>query len=68
MADALFGAWGVAVATFVNVVVVFVLAEAAPKTWAVQHPERSALLSARPVALLARLLAAAHAVARASSA
>ncbi len=46
--------WGVAIATFVNVVIVFVLAEAAPKTWAIQHPERAALLSARPVALLAR--------------
>jgi len=54
LANQLFGAWGVAVGTFINVVVVFVLAEAAPKTWAIQHPERSALLSARPVAALAR--------------
>ena len=56
LASQLFGAWGVAVGTFVNVVVVFVLAEAAPKTWAIQHPERSALLSARPVEALARFL------------
>ena len=35
---------GVAVAIVVEVVVIFVLAEAAPKTWAVQHPERAALL------------------------
>ena len=41
---------GVAVSTFVNVVVVFVLAEAAPKTWALQNPERAALISAKPVA------------------
>ncbi|MGZ4706687.1 MAG: hemolysin family protein, partial [Acidimicrobiales bacterium] len=54
LADRLFGGWGVAIATVVNVVIVFVLAEAAPKTWAIQHPERAALLSARPVTLLAR--------------
>jgi putative hemolysin len=53
VANRLFGGWGVAVATLVNVVIVFVLAEAAPKTWAIQHPERSALLSARPVTVLA---------------
>jgi CBS domain containing-hemolysin-like protein len=54
VADGLFGAWGVAVAIVVNVVVVFVVAEAAPKTWAIQHPERSALLAAGPVTVLAR--------------
>jgi putative hemolysin len=54
VANSLFGGWGVAIATFVNVVVVFVLAEAAPKTWAIQHPEQAALISARPVELLAR--------------
>jgi len=54
LANRWFGGWGVAVATFINVVLVFVLAEAAPKTWAIQHPERSALLSANPVAALAR--------------
>jgi CBS domain containing-hemolysin-like protein len=52
VADRLFGPWGVAVAVFVNVVIVFVLAEAAPKTWALLHPERAALLSARPVSAL----------------
>jgi putative hemolysin len=41
-----YGAWGVVLATFMEVVVIFVLAEAAPKTWAVQHPERAALLAA----------------------
>jgi len=63
VADHLFGGWGVAAATFIEVVVIFVVAEAVPKTWAVQKPERSALLVARPVAALTgfppvRLLAA----------
>ncbi len=48
----LFGGLGVAVATFVNVVITFVLAEAAPKTWALQNTERAALASARPVKVL----------------
>jgi CBS domain containing-hemolysin-like protein len=53
--DRLFGGAGVAVGLFVNVVVVFVLAEAAPKTWAVQHTDKAALLAARPVRMLVRL-------------
>jgi len=53
LADRLFGPWGVVVAIFINVVIVFVFAEAAPKTWAVQHPETAALFSARPVAAVA---------------
>ena len=48
----LFGAIGVAVSTVINVAVVFVFAEAAPKTWALQHTERAALASARPVRLI----------------
>jgi CBS domain containing-hemolysin-like protein len=52
VASRLFGGVGVAVATFFNVVVTFVIAEAAPKTWALQHSERAALLSARPVKVL----------------
>ncbi len=55
LAQELFGHWGVAIAVFVNVVVVFVVAEAAPKTWALQHPEAAALVAARPVRGLARL-------------
>ncbi len=60
-----FGAVGVALATVVEVSVIFVLAEAAPKTWAVQHPERAALMAAPvvsaisnfpPIRLLARAL------------
>ena len=35
-----------------NITVFFVLAEVAPKTWAIQHTERAALLSARPVGAL----------------
>ena len=52
VASNLFGPWGVAVATFVNVVVMFVLAESAPKTWALQHPDVAALACARPIAWL----------------
>jgi putative hemolysin len=55
LADELFGRWGVPVGIFVNVVVVFVLAEAAPKTWALQHPDTAALVAARPIRGLALL-------------
>jgi len=54
VAGRLFGGLGVAVATVFEVVVIFIFAEAAPKTWAVQHPERAALLSAPIVAVLVR--------------
>jgi CBS domain containing-hemolysin-like protein len=53
VAERLFGPVGVAIATVFNVVVVFVVAEAAPKTWAIQHTDKAALASARPVAALA---------------
>ena len=46
VAQRLFGGWGIAVATVINVVVVFVIAEAIPKTWAIQHTDRAARLSA----------------------
>ena len=52
LSERLFGTIGIIIATVFNVVIVFVFAEAAPKTWALQHPERSALLVARPVAAL----------------
>jgi CBS domain containing-hemolysin-like protein len=55
LAEELFGRWGVPVGVFVNVVVVFVLAEAAPKTWALQHPDTAALIAARPIRGLALL-------------
>jgi CBS domain containing-hemolysin-like protein len=41
-----FGALGVVIAIAFEVVVIFVFAELAPKTWALQHPERSALFAA----------------------
>ncbi len=50
LAEHWFGPWGVAAATVFEVVVIFVLAEALPKTWAVENPERSALFAAPIVA------------------
>ena len=55
VADHAFGALGVVVATALEVVVVFVLAEAAPKTWAIQHPARSALTAAPIVSVVLTL-------------
>lgn len=49
------GPWGVVIASIVNVAVVFVFTEAAPKTWARQHPVRAALLAAGPVTALVRI-------------
>ncbi len=46
LAARLFGAAGVAIGIVLNVLVLFVIAEAAPKTWALQHTERAALLTA----------------------
>ncbi len=54
VAEHWFGAWGVAAATFFEVIVIFVLAEALPKNWAVQNPERSALLAAPFVSSVVR--------------
>jgi putative hemolysin len=53
LAVRLFGALGVVAATVVNVTLFFVLAEVAPKTWAIQNTDRAALRVARPVRLLA---------------
>ncbi len=47
-----FGPLGVAVGVTLNVLVFFVLAEAVPKTYAVLHSERAALLSARGIKFL----------------
>jgi len=52
VAGRLFGAAGVAVGVVLNVVVFFVFAEAVPKTYAVQHPERAALRTSRLVGLV----------------
>ena len=51
-----FGSGLLFVATLVETAVIFVFAEAAPKTWAIEHPERSALLSAPLVAAVVNLL------------
>jgi putative hemolysin len=65
VAERLFGGLGVAVATAFEVVVIFVLGESLPKTYAVQHPDRASLLTAPlvaaivgfpPIRLLARAL------------
>ncbi|MEZ5320623.1 MAG: hemolysin family protein [Microthrixaceae bacterium] len=55
LAGRLFGGVGIAVATFVNVVVVFIVAEAAPKTWALQHTDRAALGTAPVVVFFGRI-------------
>jgi CBS domain containing-hemolysin-like protein len=52
VAGRLFGVAGVIVGVTLNVLVFFVLAEAVPKTYAVLHPERAALIAARPTAAL----------------
>ena len=54
LADRWFGAWGVAAAAVFEVIVIFVLAEALPKNWAVQHPERAALAAAPVVSGVVR--------------
>jgi putative hemolysin len=46
VADQVFGPLGVVLATAFEIVVIFVFAELAPKTWAVQHLERAALFMA----------------------
>jgi putative hemolysin len=65
VAERLFGPVGVGIATALEVVIVFVFAESLPKTFAVQHPDRAALLTAPivstivsfpPIRLLARAL------------
>lgn len=56
LAARLFGPMGVAIGIIVNVVVLFVIAEAAPKTWALQDSERAALLTAPVVEAIGRLL------------
>ena len=52
VAERVFGGAGVAVALVVNVCLVFVFSEAAPKTWAVQHGDIAALRVAPPVTAL----------------
>ena len=47
-----FGGLGVILAIVFEIVVIFIFAELAPKTWAVQHPDRSALATAPVIRLL----------------
>ena len=54
VATHLFGALGVAVATGFEVIVIFVIAEAVPKTWAIQHADRAAMISAPFISLVVR--------------
>ncbi len=54
VAERVFGGLGVAVATAFEVVVIFVLGESLPKTYAVQHPDRASLLVAPLVAAIVR--------------
>lgn len=56
LAGRMFGPLGVAVGIVLNVVVLFTLAEAAPKTWALQHTDRAALMTAPLVELIGRVL------------
>ena len=56
LAVKLFGGWGAFVGVLLNVAVLFALAEAAPKTWALQHPERAALLTAPVVEGVGKVL------------
>ncbi len=44
--ERVFGPVGVVVGTLFEIAVIFVVAELAPKTWAVQHPERAGLFAA----------------------
>ncbi len=52
VANHAFGALGVAVATAFEVVVIFLVAEAVPKQWAVRNADRAALLTAPIVSAL----------------
>ena len=56
LAVRIFGGWGGFVGVLLNVAVLFTVAEAAPKTWALQHPERAALLTAPLVDLVGKIL------------
>lgn len=54
VAERNFGPTGVAAAAVFQIVVIFVMAEAVPKTYAVQHPDRVALMTAPVVWALVR--------------
>jgi len=52
LADSLFGPVGVVIGFVLNVIVFFVLSEALPKTWAVLHSDRAAVMTARTTFVL----------------
>jgi putative hemolysin len=52
LADRLFGPIGVVIGFVLNVIVFFVLSEALPKTWAVLHSDRAAVMTARTTLVL----------------
>jgi putative hemolysin len=52
IAEHAFGAAGVAAGIGFEIIVIFVFAELAPKTWAVQHPEQAALRAAPVIRLI----------------
>jgi putative hemolysin len=54
VAEHLFGGLGVVFGIVFEIVIIFVFFEAVPKNWAVQHPDRAALLSAPIVSTLTR--------------
>ncbi len=54
-AESRFGPGGIALAAFLELLVVFVVSEAAPKTYALQHTERAALMVAPLVLLVGRI-------------
>jgi CBS domain containing-hemolysin-like protein len=54
LAERRFGGSGVLIATLFEVIVIFVGAEAVPKTFAIQHPDRAALLAAPPIDAIVR--------------
>ncbi len=56
LAERWFGSLGVTLASILLTLILFVYAEAIPKTYAVRHTDRVALLVAGPVALLERVL------------
>ena len=56
LADRWFGSLGVTLASVVLTLLLFVYAEAIPKTYAVRHPAQVALALSGPVSLLERLL------------
>jgi putative hemolysin len=52
VSESVLGAWGVLIGIVFEIVVMFVVAELAPKTWAVQHSQRAALVASPIVTAL----------------